>query len=242
LLGQWGWRGAYFGLAALTLCAVPIIAFLLRRTSDVTEPVAREWNWPLFADRRFVLLAVIFLLCSTGVFGSIVHFVPMLTDRGIAPAKAAAVAGLLGFAVIVGRLITGYLLDRIEANVLAAVIFTISAAGLLMLASGHSELILPGTLALGFTIGAEFDLAGYMIGKRFPVAQFGTLFGGVYAAVSIGGGVGPILAGLMFDAYGSYLAWFAVAASSLVLSSLLCLLNRSPAFRDRAAAITAQAL
>lgn len=244
MIGAYGWRGAYVGLAIVCLCSIPIIGFLLRsqynRDSSVnSKSAAAPWNARLFADRRFVLLAVIFILCSTGIFGTIVHFVPMLTDRGIAPAAAAGLAGLIGFAVIGGRLITGYLLDVVESNVLAAAVFSVSACGLLLMASGNPDLILPGTLAMGFTIGAEFDLALYMIGKRFPAAHFGTLFGGIYFAVSIGGGGGPILAGLMYDATGSYVVWFAFAAGCLLLSSLLCLVGRLAAFRESTTAASA---
>jgi predicted MFS family arabinose efflux permease len=236
LIGAYGWRGAYVGLAMITLFTIPVIALLLRGQSnrDKSESSADGWNWRLFIDRRFALLAMIFLLVSTGIFGTIVHFVPMLTDRGIAPATAASMAGLIGFAVIVGRLITGYLLDVAETNLLAAGVFLLSASGILMLASGYSELILLGTLAMGFTIGSEFDLALFLIGRRFPPAHFSTLFGGIYLAVSIGGAGGPILAGRMYDATGNYLAWFVLAAGLLLLSSVLCLIGCLPLFRASA--------
>ncbi|MGF6312885.1 MULTISPECIES: MFS transporter [unclassified Bradyrhizobium] len=233
LLGTYGWREAYFGLAFITLCTIPIIAWLLRTefVRDRTQIERQPWNWRLYANRRFALLAVIFLLASTGIFGTIVHFVPMLTDRGIAPATAASMAGLIGFAVIAGRLITGYLLDLVETNLLATAVFLLSAGGALMLSTGNTALILPGTLAMGFTIGSEFDLALFLIGRRFPPAHFSTLFGGIYLAVSLGGGAGPILAGALFDATGNYLSWLSVAIGCLVASAGLCLLGRLPAFQ-----------
>jgi cyanate permease len=238
LLGAYGWRGAYFGLALLTIGTIPLIALLLKSQSGTSKSNsgAAHGNWRLYGDRRFMLLATIFLLASTGIFGTIVHFVPMLTDRGIPPAIAAGLAGLIGFAVIAGRLITGFLLDLVETNLLAAAIFLLSACGVLMLASGNPELILPGTLAMGFTIGSEFDLALFLVGRRFPPAHFSALFGGIYLAVSIGGGGGPILAGVMYDATGNYLSWFVVAATCLLLSSALCLLGRLAVFRDSAIA------
>jgi MFS family permease len=115
LLGTYGWKGAYIGLAALTLCTVPVIALLLKSQC-------------------------------------------------------------------------------------AAAVFLFSACGLLMLASGNQILLLPGALAMGFVIGSEFNLALFLIGRRFPPAHFSTLFGGIYFAVSIGGGIGPILAGTTYDA------------------------------------------
>jgi cyanate permease len=238
LLGAYGWRGAYFALALVTIGTIPLIALLLKAQAGTSKSNSggAQWNWRLYADRRFMLLAAIFLLASTGIFGTIVHFVPMLTDRGIPPATAAGLAGLIGFAVIAGRLITGFLLDLVETNLLAAGIFLLSACGVLMLASGNSDLILPGTLAMGFTIGSEFDLALFLVGRRFPPTHFSALFGGIYLAVSIGGSGGPILAGVMYDAAGNYLPWFVVAAICLLLSSGLCLAGRLAVFRDSAIA------
>ena len=228
LLGTHGWRAAYFAIGALTLCSVPIVWFLLRGAAGaVTRDTRGEsWNWRLYANSRFCLIAAIFLLASTGIFGTIVHFVPIMTDRGVSPAAAAGLAGSIGFAVIAARLITGYLLDIIEANVLTALVFVISAGGIAMLASGHPALLLPGTLAIGFAIGSELDCAMFMIGRRFAPAHFSTLFGGIYFAVSIGGGGGPILAGAMYDAAGSYLPWFVTAIGTLLAAAVLCLIGR----------------
>jgi len=241
LLDTYGWRGAYVGLSMLTLGMIPIIALLLKSQAghERSKPGEARQSWSLYADRRFVMLAAIFLLASTGIFGTIVHFVPMLTDRGIAPTTAAGLAALIGFAVIAGRLITGFLLDIVETNLLAAAIFLLSSCGVLMLASGNSQLILPGTLAMGFTIGSEFDLALFLVGRRFPPAHFSTLFGGIYLAVSIGGGCGPILAGMLYDRAGNYLPWFAIAATCLLVSSILCLIGRYSVFRDSAIAPSA---
>ncbi|UPJ48390.1 MFS transporter [Bradyrhizobium sp. 200] len=233
LMSVYSWRGAYIGLAVLVLGTIPIIALLLKNqpARDAADIGAAQWKWSLYADRRFLLLAAIFLLASIGIFGTVVHLVPMLTDRGFSPASAAELAALMGLAVIAGRLITGFLLDRLEANLLAAAIFTLSACGVIMLATGNSELILPGALAVGFTIGSEVDLAFFMIGRRFPSMHFSTLFGGILLAVSIGGSVGPMLAGIVYDAAGNYLPWFAIAVGSVFASSILCLIGRLSSFR-----------
>ncbi|EIG57929.1 MFS transporter [Bradyrhizobium sp. WSM1253] len=234
LLTAYTWRGAYIGLSGLVVAAIPIVAWLLKNQSarDPAEAGATQWKWQLYANKRFMLLALVFLLASIGIFGTIVHLVPMLTDRGLSAADAAQLAGLMGFAVIVGRLITGFLLDRLEANLLAATIFGLSACGVVMLASGNSELILPGALAVGFTIGSELDLAFYLIGRRFPSKHFSSLFGGIMLAVSIGGSAGPLVAGLAYDAAGNYLPWFALAACSMLSASILSLIGRLSVFRE----------
>ncbi|MCK1277443.1 MULTISPECIES: MFS transporter [unclassified Bradyrhizobium] len=235
LMSIYAWRGAYVGLAIVVLVSVPIIALLLKNQSarNVTDAgtANRQWNWSLYTDRQFVLLAAIFLFASTGIFGTVVHLVPMLTDIGLSPAKAAEFAALMGFAVIAGRLITGFLLDRIEANLLAATIFALSAGGIMLLATGNIAAILPGILVVGFSIGSEIDLAFFIIGRRFPSIHFSTFFGGILFAVSIGGSLGPTVAGILYDAAGNYLPWFVIATTSMVGSSILCLVGRRSSLR-----------
>lgn len=68
------------------------------------------------ATRQFVFIAFSFLLLGIMSGGILAHLVPLLTDRGVTPTMAANVASLLGVALIVARLFTGYLLDRFFAR------------------------------------------------------------------------------------------------------------------------------
>jgi predicted MFS family arabinose efflux permease len=223
-----GWRNTYFALALTVLAVIPIIAFFLHGAgsaasiSKTQDVVAHDFN--LYLSPQFIRLGAIFLLCSLGIFGTIVHIVPMLTDRGLSSTQAASYASMLGIAVIAGRICTGALLDRYEANRLTALLFLLSGFGMGMLATGHPALTMLGTLLAGFAIGAELDFAAYLISQTFPINQYGTAFGGIYACVSTGGGFGPLLAGALFDATGSYTEWLVCAAIFLLAASSLSLL------------------
>lgn len=239
-IANFGWRATYFGLAVIVLALLPFIAFFLRgadnKTSEESRATASRNDLQVLLDPQFLRIAAVFLLCSVGIFGTIVHIVPMLTDRGITPARAAALASTLGVAVIVGRIVTGFLLDRFEAARLSATLFLLSAVGMVLLALGEPALVIPGTLFAGFAIGAEFDLAAYLISRRFALTHYSTLFGGIYAATAIGGGGGPLLAGLLFDRTGNYLCWLYVAAGVLLAAALICIMDR-PAAQSRRAGI-----
>lgn len=232
-IASFGWRATYFCLAAVVLTLVPLIAFFLRGADTAVDEdrcaSVSEGNLRALADPHFLRIATIFLLCSVGIFGTIVHVVPMLTDLGIAPARAARLASILGVAVIVGRIVTGLLLDLFEAARLSATLFLFSAVGMLVLAMGGPDLVLVGLLLTGFSVGAEFDLAAYLVGRRFPLKLYSTTFGGVYAAVAIGGGIGPFLAGQLFDHSGSYVSWLYLAAGALLVAALICLTERTAA-------------
>ncbi|WP_416047162.1 MFS transporter [Cupriavidus basilensis] len=232
-IASFGWRATYFALAAAALAFVPVIAFFLRGADSAVgeerKASGSKGNLRALADPNFLRIATIFLLCSIGIFGTIVHVVPMLTDIGIAPVRAARLASVLGVAVIVGRIVTGLLLDLFEAALLSATLFLFSAAGMLVLAVGGADLVLVGLLLTGFSVGAEFDLAAYLVGRRFPLKLYSTTFGGVYAAVAIGGGVGPFLAGQLFDHSGSYVYWLYLAAGVLLVAALISFTERSGA-------------
>ncbi len=66
-------------------------------------------------SRSFWLIGAAFFLAALAINGCSVHFVPLLTDRGVAPAQAARVASIAGIALIVGRVGAGYLLDYLFA-------------------------------------------------------------------------------------------------------------------------------
>ena len=227
---HFGWRATYLGLAAVVLVLLPLIAYFLRGADAAPADKGRRApagnNLKALADPRFFRIAAVFLLCSVGIFGTIVHVVPMLTDVGLSPNRAAGLASILGVAVIVGRIVTGFLLDIFDAARLSATLFMLSATGMLLLATGQPALVLPGLLMTGFAVGAEFDLAAYLVSRKFPLNLYSTLFGGVYATVAIGAGIGPFLAGRLFDISGSYVSWLCLAAGLLVAAAMLCLTER----------------
>jgi len=78
---------------------------------------------------------------------------------------------------------------------------------------------------IGLTLGAEVDVIVYLTTKHFGLKNFGALYGGLLAALSVGAATGPLGASVIFDAYGEYspFLWIVVGfmvASSLALASL----------------------
>jgi MFS family permease len=222
-LAELGWRRTYLVLAVFVLALTLVVRGLLGAGSASTNTV-RHWSHvdngaPLYTTPQFTRLGAIFLLCSLAIFGTIVHLVPMLTDRGLPPSRAASFASVVGIAVIAGRIVTGALLDRFEAGRLTAILFLLSGAGMGLLSIGGPACTIIGTLFAGFAIGAELDLAAYLISRTFPIERYSAAFGGIYACVSIGGGFGPLIAGVLFDRVGNYSAWLNCAAIALVVAA-----------------------
>jgi len=73
---------------------------------------------------------------------------------------------------------------------------------------------------LGLTLGAEVDVIVYLTTRFFGLKNFGALYGGLLAALSIGTATGPLVASVIFDQTASYDPFFWLAIGLLLLSSL----------------------
>jgi cyanate permease len=153
---------------------------------------------------RYWRLLVAFFLISVVVGGLIVSLPPMLADRGIPLADAGRALGLLGFAIIAGRLTIGWLVDRFPARVVAPVYVLLPALSCTLLAQGVA--VTPSILLIGLSAGAEVDLLAYLMSRYFGMRHYSKIYGWALSAFSAGAGMGPIFAGRVHDLTGTYVA------------------------------------
>ncbi|HEV8715002.1 MAG TPA: MFS transporter, partial [Candidatus Binatia bacterium] len=163
----------------------------------------------------FWLLVSAAFLVSASFVGCLIHLVPLLTDRG-ASAQSAALATSVGAGgALLARAGTGYLLDRFFAPYLAVSFFCGSALGIVLLWSGvGGGLAFVAAVLVGLGQGSEFDILPYAISRYFGLPALGEIYGYAFAAITLGGALGPLVMGMSFDATGSYspaLVSFAVA-------------------------------
>ncbi len=235
LLARFGWRTAY-ELLGLTTLLVTVPAALLA-TRAVREPVRRSavaHAVPLSAllgTPAFLLMCLVFILLGIISVGTLAHLVPMMTDRGFAPAEAARIAGLTGLAAIVARSGIGWLLDRTFApRVLAAVSLVAGGAFLLLAYGSGAGSSYGAALLLGVVVGAEVDFIAYLIRRYFGQVAFGRLYGIAFGLFIVGSGTGPLLLGVSFDRFGGYRAGLLVfVAVSIVSAGIAWLLPKYPA-------------
>ncbi|VWX46585.1 MFS transporter [Novosphingobium sp. 9U] len=241
LIGRLGWRLALAAQGGLwLLLAFPIIFVFFRSAFDREKgarkvagekPKPRDLPGATLREGVFsTIYARLFVACLLFTFtilALVVHFVPILTDRGADPVAAAGLASLIGVFSLVGRLTTGALLDRFPASLVGAVVFVLPVGScliLLLAASSYFALGLAATL-VGLTLGAEIDVVVYLLSRHFGLKNFGGLYGGLLAALSIGTAAGPLAASSVFDHTGSYALFLwgvlgCMAASSVAIASL----------------------
>lgn len=240
LTAQFSWQTAYLGLATLPLLAWPVVYALLREPPPVSairtgaQSSASETDPDLptaMRSYRFWVIALGFFAVSMGIGGSIPNLVPLMTDAGIARADAAALVGGLGLSVIGGRLLAGWLIDRLWAPGVAAVMLAVPAVSALLLAQ---ETLAPATLPLavaliGLAAGAEFDLIAYLVSRYFGMTHYAKIYALLYMVFMFGAGIAPPLFGYWYDAAGSYRDILYAAAGAFVLgASALLTLGRYP--------------
>ena len=241
LIEHHGWRKAFLGIALLPLLvALPVVVWLFREpeepgaTSPVT-PVTRTGAsvGQALRDYRFWVIAGAILCVSIGVGGSIPNFQPLLMDRGFQPQEAARFAGVIGVSVIVGRLVTGFLIDRYWAPLVTLPLLALPALACALLAQPQvpAAAAILSAMLIGLAAGAETDLLAYLTARYFGLAHYGRLYGLQYSVFGFASGISPFLFGKVFDVTGSYQPILYVAAVLFVLGACVLLtLGRYPTF------------
>jgi MFS family permease len=227
LIAHIGWRGAYACLGVLMFAiAFPAVGLFIRepqpgegehsRVRTGTPPGLTAGE--AIRTMRFWLLAPTFFLVAMALLGFSGHIVPLLTDRGLSPAAATATFGLLGLATLSGRVVTGYLVDRIFAPYVAGVFWFAPVAGFALLISGTGFLPAVGVFLVGFGLGAEVDLLAFLNSRYFGQRSFGQLYGYFFMCFSLGGATGRFLDGYLFDLAGSYAPALIGSAAALIIA------------------------
>jgi MFS family permease len=243
-----GWRAAFaiFGAAALLL-PLPVIAGLLQNDpeqrglqpdGDRENQVARSqsqdkqgltWH-EIWHTPAFWTLICIFSLAGASVHGAVLHMSAIFTDRGVTAERAAIATSLVGIAVMLGRLASGYLLDRLFAPRVAILFYGATALGIAILCAGTSgPLALVASFLVGLGMGAEVESMAYMISRYFGLRAFGTAYGHAFGAFMIAGSAGVFLMGAGYDRFHSYSVPLAALCAAMVLA--LVLLTRLGPYR-----------
>jgi MFS family permease len=134
----------------------------------------------------------------------------------------------MGGASLVGRFLTGWLLDRFFAPQVAIVLLSTAAVGAFLLSGAHSFAM--GALAsslIGLGMGAEADVTPYLLSRYFGLRAFAMLYGFTWTAYAIAGAIGPILMGRAYDATRSYETLLVIlAVATLGAAALMLLMPR----------------
>lgn len=240
-----GWRAGYYLLAGLALfVALPLNRLFVRersaarRDSEVELPIEEGDDLRVAArSRPFWLLIAAMILINIPGGGFLNQLVPLLTDGGFSPVLAALMVSIFSVAVIVGRLGSGFLLDRISPAFAAAAFTFAPAAGMMLILISPLSLVVAiglGVALIGVQQGAEIDLLAFFTARHFGLRRYSSIYAVGYAVATIATSFGVLSFGLTHDWTGSYDAALIFSAVTFSLGGLcFLLLHPIPAFQSR---------
>jgi MFS family permease len=231
-----GWRSAALVLGtAIAAIGVPVTLLFIRQNPDGASirGLAREPGFRAALGTRVFWTIVVIVFGSTiGMNGTIVHLQALFTDRGLSATHSAAIGSLIGVAGLFGRIVTGLLVDRLDATRVAFALLCLVTVGTALLTSGRPlAVVIAGSLMIGFGAGGELDAAPYLVSRYFGIGSMAAIYGLVWSAWGIAGAIGSVMMGRMYDATGTYDgALFRFAIASAAAAALMLTL---PACRPR---------
>ena len=232
-----GWRLGFFFMAVAHLLPVPLMVFWLRerremvaqssRTVETGHTVREAVHLPVFwcAGAAFLLYG----LCAGGVT---LNMIPFLTASGLSRASAATYVGLLGVFSVTGRVVTGFVIDRLHVAFVCAIILLMEAVAFAAFGWFETRFVVMAISVTGFAFGGEISCMGYAIARYFGVKHYGAIYGLLSVVCGIGVGLGPPVFSFLREISGVYSVPFFVSAGLAVgAAAFFAILGIYPFFK-----------
>lgn len=252
-ISVWGWQAGFLALAILPVTiGLPLTLIWLKTDAQADSPKKDKAREPLpeegltlsqaLRSWRFWVCNISMTMIVACVVGLVTNIVPMLQDNGLSAVEAGQIFSTFGLSLIGGRLIVGYLIDRLWAPGVAAIALAMPAFACLIFAMSHDSttLYIIATILAGLGAGAEFDISAFLIARYFGMRDYGRLFGVQLGLVTAGAAAAPLLFGALYDATKDYSGLLAFSTFCFVIGPLMLLsLGRYPVFhREYSAAMS----
>jgi MFS family permease len=231
LVTHQSWRASMLVIAALVAAVMIPVSFLVRRPPALESHSAAKAAHPDSAPAmsrgqalrspQFLILMITNFFCCAAHSGPIFHTVSYAVTCGIPLMLAVSIYSVEGLAGLGGRVAFGLLGDRFGAK-------RVLVIGLLVQAFGTLAYLMARELATFYTVAAMFGFiyAGVMplysviARENFPLPMMGMVIGGMAMAGGLGMSTGPVVGGMIYDAYDSY-SWLFIACFCLGIGAFL---------------------
>ena len=223
-----GWRATYVWLAGFTLCTMLPLCTLLYRRPEVEPADGGNAAIKLLQHRSLAMPPNLLqcLICAAGVGCCVamampqVHIVPYVLDLGFPAARGAEMLALMLGSGIVSRVISGWLSDRIGGLRTLLVGSLLQTLVLVVFLTADSLTMLYATsIAFGLVQGGIVPSYAIIVRTFFPASQAGWRIGTAFLFTICGMALGGWLAGVIYDATGSY-TWSYVNAIAFNVMNL----------------------
>jgi sugar phosphate permease len=200
---------------------------------DPDEPQTGEGKWAattwtlpraMKTYQFWLLFLVAFFLLGLTEQIAIAHQVYFFRDVGYEPMMAANIYSVFGIFFILGTLCS-FLSDRFgrERVFIPSCLLSALAISLLFLIRDAAHLWMPVLFAVcfGLGVGAAGPVFYSAAADLFQGRHFGSILGTITLGFSLGGAIGPALAGFIHDKTNSYFFAFFIILGSLISAAVL---------------------
>jgi MFS family permease len=229
MIGNFGWQPALTVFAGLMLLIVPLsFALATPPATSAHVPVAPQQSFKTalaeaFGHRSYVLLVLGFFTCGFQLAFITVHLPAYLVDRGIPAQTGGWVIAAIGLFNIIGSLSVGWLQNRLPKRYILSAIYFTRALSIMAFISfpitSFSAIMFGAVTGLTWlsTVPPTSALVAIMFGTRW----FATLYGFAFVSHQVGGFLGVLLGGVVFEKFGSYTPIWWLSVLFGVLSALI---------------------
>ncbi|WP_439924119.1 MFS transporter [Nitrobacter sp. JJSN] len=230
LIDNFGWQPALTVFAVLMLFVVPLALVLSTPPGDAGSTAVAESEQSFksalaeaFGHRSYVLLVLGFFTCGFQLAFITAHLPAYLVDRGLSVQAGGWVLAAIGLFNIIGSLSAGWLSTRMPKRYILSVIYFIRALSIVAFIS--TPMTTFSAVAFGVVTGLTWlstippttSLVALMFGTRW----LATLYGFAFFSHQVGGFLGALLGGVVFDHFGSYTPVWWLSVLFGVLSALI---------------------
>ncbi len=249
LIAEFEWPAAYRLFGGGIMIAVILLSLFLRkdpaqmglapfgavsgkkndeevRTGLFFREVLHSGRWWLF------FISIILFQFGLGVM--VVHAINHGIDLGMSAAAAAGIVTTFAGVGIAARVFFGAVIDRIGGKrvmALGILVLAVALLGMAIIRSVSVVFLLAAVFGLGF--GASISSMSPLTAQLFGLRSHGVIFGVATFGATVGGGLGPLMAGAIFDAKASYALAFLVAGILSLVAFIGIIVLKVPKISSR---------
>lgn len=247
LISNYGWRVSYVILGGVTLAVIFLAGLAVKRDPGemgmmpygADESTTRHLDLQAAGlslgeavrTRQFWLLSTLSFADFFIINGIVVHIVIHAIGLGMAPTAAAGILSLAAGISIPARIIVGGIADKIGYRRALTICFSVAAAGLLLLQIEDPWILYVFAPLFGFSLWASHSLIPPLMAELFGLRSNATILAASVFIGSIGGALGPVVAGYIYDVTGGYALAFLVFVAAAIIA-VVSVLSLRPLLRD----------
>ncbi|MEW9309212.1 MULTISPECIES: MFS transporter [Labrys] len=236
------WRTSMLIIAAIAAAVMIPTSLLLRRPPALeqgneaalaNEPQSDMTLRQAVRSPQFIVLMLANFFCCATHSGPIFHTVSYAVTCGIPMIAAVTIYSVEGLAGMFGRIGFGVMGDRFGAQRMLVIGLFAQAFGVLFYAfASQLGQFYAVAVVVGFIYAGVMPLYAVIVRENFPLKMMGTIIGGTAMAGSLGMSLGPLLGGMIYDYFNTYM-WLYVGSWGMGIAATLIALTFRPFAKPR---------